>query len=181
MYTNENDIKVKITEALAKGATDNEIFFLEKILDGSLNANFDDGNFIYCGKEKNPQLRHTGYYEIIIQEDCTRHTILAHRLMVMCKIKDIIPNGLEVDHLDEDKSNNRASNLETVTPAENARRRCASQKQQGFKFGVAGCRITAAELLDELAAGKTASEIAIKYGYPSPVPVYHRIKKARCD
>ena len=165
----------KIEMAKKAKATENELFYLGKILNGEIEADFDNGLIFYKDKLKPAICRCTGYCEIVITENHERHTVLAHRLMMMCAIKDIIPRGYEVDHLDNDMSNNKLSNLEIVTPSENARRRTERQKAAGFKFGVP--KMTDDQLIRDLEAGLTPREIAIKYGYSSPVPVYHRMDK----
>jgi hypothetical protein len=45
---------------------------------------------------------------------------MAHRLVYTCKVGPI-HEGLQINHLDLDKQNNRPANLETVTSAENIR------------------------------------------------------------
>jgi len=47
--------------------------------------------------------------------------VMAHRLVYELKVRPI-PEGLEIDHVDRNKSNNRPSNLEPVTGTENQRR-----------------------------------------------------------
>ena len=45
---------------------------------------------------------------------------MAHRLVYVCKVGPI-PEGLQINHIDLDKQNNRPLNLETVTGSENIR------------------------------------------------------------
>lgn len=60
-----------------------------------------------------------GYYKVTLHKDRKMHTEAVHRLVAKAFVKN--PLGLNyVNHKDENKLNNRADNLEWVTPKENA-------------------------------------------------------------
>ena len=55
-----------------------------------------------------------GYYHVTLTKKAKRYHILVHRLVAEAFVDN--PNGYkEVNHIDEDKSNNRADNLEWCT------------------------------------------------------------------
>lgn len=65
-------------------------------------------------------IQHTGYYHVMLRKDRILKAFRFHRLVA----KHFIPNPEnkpEVNHIDGDKSNNKASNLEWCTPSENMR------------------------------------------------------------
>ena len=67
---------------------------------------------------------HKGYFKAQMKEDGKHVARFIHRLVAEAFIPN--PNNLpQVDHLDNDKSNNHASNLEWVTGKENHRRKVA--------------------------------------------------------
>lgn len=63
-----------------------------------------------------PEMINGGYLRVRIRQ---RH-ILVHRMVVETFI-GAIPAGMEVNHKDGDKTNNRVGNLEVVTPRQNVR------------------------------------------------------------
>lgn len=69
-----------------------------------------------------------GYYIITLDHTFTIHEIVADTFI------GPRPEGMEIDHKDEDKSNNNVTNLEYVTHAENMRRHYARQKAAGIKL-----------------------------------------------
>lgn len=61
-----------------------------------------------------------GYLGIKVQIERRQYWMYAHRL-VWEKLNGPIPEGLEINHIDRDRTNNRPCNLEVVTPSENMR------------------------------------------------------------
>lgn len=75
-----------------------------------------------------PQSRMHGYLAVFLYKDgCPRYQVSVHRLVA----EAFLPKpeeATEVNHIDEDKQNNRASNLEWVTRSENMRRGTVSAR-----------------------------------------------------
>lgn len=84
-----------------------------------------------------------GYLRFSSRWSGISHTRFAHCLVAMAFIGPR-PEGMEVDHVDGDKSNCRADNLEYVTHAENQRRAFA----RGQQIPVRGTRHGRAKLTD---------------------------------
>jgi len=61
-----------------------------------------------------PSKNNAGYYQLNIDGKF----IKVHRLVYQC-FKGVIPDDLEVDHIDGNKENNHTSNLQLLTHAEN--------------------------------------------------------------
>lgn len=66
------------------------------------------------------QVNNRGYAKVFLS-DCGKHNgVLVHRLVARAFIVNDDPkNKTQVNHINEDKTDNRAVNLEWVTPAEN--------------------------------------------------------------
>lgn len=67
-----------------------------------------------------------------------RHAVLAHRVVWMVATRSLIPAGLEINHRDGDRENNRPTNLEVVSRSGNVKHsfRVLGQKvkeQRGVK------------------------------------------------
>lgn len=111
-------------------------------------------------------------------------TQLVHRLVIETFI-GTIPNGMQVNHINGIKTDNRLENLEVVTPQENMRHAVAT----GLKTGKAGSENSMAKLTDDeyysvicqIAAGASNQEIADQYGlhsrYVSLIRGKKRLKK----
>lgn len=59
-----------------------------------------------------------GYLQVQLRKDRKYRFLYIHRLVVWAFIGEI-PKGMQVNHIDEDKKNNRLSNLEIVTHRQN--------------------------------------------------------------
>jgi hypothetical protein len=71
----------------------------------------------YKGRILKQCRKQNGYMEVVVKRQCEQH-FLVHRLVAQTFIPN--PNGYPtVNHLDENKENNKADNLEWVTSAEN--------------------------------------------------------------
>lgn len=77
-------------------------------------------NYKRTGKVKvlSPQATKGGYLQVLLYKDGKKKRFYVHRLVVIAFIGDI-PKGMVVNHLNEDKLDNRLSNLEVVTQKEN--------------------------------------------------------------
>ena len=75
----------------------------------------------YISKERllTPQLSKGGYYRVVLSKDGKSKHFFIHRLVAEAFIG--VNKGMTINHKDEDKSNNRADNLEYMTRAENVR------------------------------------------------------------
>ena len=67
-----------------------------------------------------PQKNRKGYLHVMLCKGDSRKHFLVHRLVAEAFIGER-PADCEVNHIDEDKTNNRAENLEYVTHTENIR------------------------------------------------------------
>jgi len=67
-----------------------------------------------------PQTNKKGYLHLALSKGDTYKHYLVHRLVAEAFIGER-PNDCEVNHIDENKANNRADNLEYVTHTENVR------------------------------------------------------------
>lgn len=61
-----------------------------------------------------------GYHRVFIRINHKGYNFLVHRL-VFEAFNGKIPDGLQVNHIDENKDNNKLSNLNLLTPGENSR------------------------------------------------------------
>ena len=80
---------------------------------------FYDANGHYH-KEKimTPQFVGKGYLKVVLKKDGISKQFYVHRLVGMMFV-DGYDNSLQINHKDEDKTNNRADNLEWVTSKKN--------------------------------------------------------------
>lgn len=67
------------------------------------------------GKWKKPTLSNRGYYTVTLHKDGESKCFPVHRLVAICFKPEGYSPELQVNHIDEDKTNNHASNLEWVT------------------------------------------------------------------
>jgi hypothetical protein len=79
-----------------------------------------DGVNTYAGKLLTPCKSANGYMIVGLHQNGKRVNQLVHRLVAEAFIGKI-ENGLEVNHKDGDKLNNRVENLEIVTKSENCK------------------------------------------------------------
>lgn len=67
-----------------------------------------------------PSTNYKGYNVVTLYDDCGPRSFLVHRLVWMA-FNGPIPNNLQINHINEVKTDNRLDNLEAVTAAENIR------------------------------------------------------------
>lgn len=93
-----------------------------------------------------------GYPSVQLCVNGKRTTLFVHRLVAAAFIGPC-PSGLEVNHLDRDKTNNRSENLEYVTRSENERHayRMGFRAARGEDNGAAKLTIDEARRIRELA------------------------------
>ena len=98
LYGVSNLGRVKSLERFRKGKNGSLVGIKEKIL--------------------NPQINHNGYYRVGLCKNSKIRFYMVHRL-VWIAFNGQIPEGYEVNHINEVKSNNRLSNLNLMTRKEN--------------------------------------------------------------
>ena len=94
-----------------------------RMRDGKLQGTFTQRR---PAKVLSPCVTKSGYYEIAFMLHGKRKKYMVHRLVAA----EFVPGhfeGASVDHLDGNKLNNRADNLEWVTLSENTRRQWGRQ------------------------------------------------------
>ena len=91
---------------------------LEKFIYDTINrTQHNKERILKPGKSK------TGYLQVILCKDRKIKTFSVHRLVAMTFLEN--PNNLEtVHHIDEDKTNNKVSNLEWTTQKKNVQYSC---------------------------------------------------------
>lgn len=77
------------------------------------------------GKLLSPCTTKSGYLEVALMVQGKRKKFSVHRLVGRAFVEGYF-DGASIDHLDGDKKNNRADNLEWVTLSENTRRQWAT-------------------------------------------------------
>ena len=111
-----------------------------------------------------------------------QRTFRMHRLVAIHFISDQSSTDLEIDHIDADKTNNRASNLEWVTHEENMRR----ANEKGLIPYKSGCDVYNAKfkkkeikliraLADENLPIKIIRRICVKMGFNFTYSDFHDI------
>ena len=98
LYQVSNLGRVKSLERFRKGANGSLVTVKEKILKPLIDK---------------------GYYQVCLFKQSTRKAYLVHRL-VWSAFNGSIPEGLQVNHINEVKSDNRLSNLNLMTAKENS-------------------------------------------------------------
>lgn len=98
LYRVSNLGRVKSLERFRKGENDSLVSVKERIL--------------------KPWITHNGYYLVGLCKNSIRKMYLVHRL-VWITFNGQIPEGYEVNHINEVKSNNRLENLNLMTHKEN--------------------------------------------------------------
>lgn len=93
-----------------------------------------------------------GYYQIMLCKEGDQRSFLVHRL-VFEAFNGNIPEGLEINHIDENKKNNSICNLEVVTHTENVRhgtgieRSAKTMKEKKYFCKAVGQYTTSGQLL----------------------------------
>ena len=74
-----------------------------------------------------------GYPNIVFKFNGKTQNCYVHRFVYEC-FHGIIPNGMQVDHIDNNKLNNRLSNLQLLTPSENIRKTFIDNPNLRFEY-----------------------------------------------
>ena len=87
----------------------------------------------YKGKLRQTSTDNNGYQKICVSSNGVVKAYVAHRLVAKYFLEDFDPE-LEVDHIDDNRSNNKASNLRMVSRLENVRKPSTLEKmRKNFK------------------------------------------------
>lgn len=88
----------------------------------------EDGKlFGYKGREMANPLNNHGYVQNELSTEIGKKSFKRHRLVALAFI-DNLDNKDQVNHIDEDKTNNHVSNLEWATPKENSQHGTRNQR-----------------------------------------------------
>lgn len=79
---------------------------------------FKVGTRLHKGKLLKPFNNGCGYLHVVLYKDNKKKMFLVHRL-VYASFHGKIPEGMQVNHIDEDKTNNSLENLNLMTPKQN--------------------------------------------------------------
>jgi hypothetical protein len=97
-------------------STSGEIFRLKK-----------NGNLVKCkGCAPNSKLK---YWRFSYVCEGKNYYTYIHRVIMTSFTEEVIPENLEVDHIDNDKNNNSRANLQLLTRKENVAKRNADKKK----------------------------------------------------
>jgi hypothetical protein len=97
-------------------STSGEIFRLKK-----------NGNLVKCkGCAPNSKLK---YWRFSYVYEGKNYYTYIHRVIMTSFTEEVIPENLEVDHIDNDKNNNSRANLQLLTRKENVAKRNADKKK----------------------------------------------------
>lgn len=103
-----------------------------------------------------------GYFGVGLCKDGLKKRTYIHRIVAIAFHKNT--NGkAEVNHIDGDRSNNKADNLEWVTRSENHKHRYDYLKQKGVNFGKTGKDNWTSKVIAKL--NDSGNIIEIYYGY----------------
>lgn len=87
-----------------------------------------------CACKQNSKYMRVG---VIDSHDNKMHSVKVHRLVYMTFVGEI-PEGMQIDHIDGDKSNNNLDNLRCVSPKENSNNPNTIWKLKGENNGMFG-------------------------------------------
>ena len=81
-------------------------------------VNSNGGTRLHKGKVLKPGMYRVGYLHVVLCKEGKPTAFSVHRLVYEA-FHGKIPEGMQVNHIDEDKSNNSLNNLNLMTPKEN--------------------------------------------------------------
>lgn len=147
----------------------------------------DDNLNVYGPRKKLTPTRHnTGYLVYsVFDDDKKQHQERVHRFIWECDTQQLIPEGMQINHIDGNKQNNSLDNLELCTAKENA----VHRDESGLRCIIYGSdhsnsKIDHSEvfgLFRDILNGYSNGEIGSKYNlhprYVSLIRHKHRRKK----
>lgn len=146
----------------------------ELIASGRLRVDLDAG-LIYSKKSNTPDkplgaLTKKGYIRVCLTISGKQAHALAHRV-IWCAKHGPLPDGLQIDHINCLKTDNRISNLHLVDQRENIRRANIAGLMRPPKHGDHyGARLTAddvANIRRRASNGESGASIALAFGISS--------------
>lgn len=108
----------------------------------------DHFDVYHLGKKLKPHTDRNGYIQYLFSHNSTHYSISAHVLMYTWFIQDI-PEGYQIHHKDNNRSNNDIKNLEMLTPEEHYDRHIGQTgKNMTFKAEMPKKKVYTIEYLD---------------------------------
>lgn len=95
-----------------------EVSNLGKVRSLDRLANRNGGTMLCKGRILKPLKTSNGYHQVDLYNDGKKIRFYVHRLVYEA-FNGQIPEGMQVNHIDEDKTNNRLDNINMMTPKEN--------------------------------------------------------------
>ena len=127
------------------------------------------------GRIMNPSPNERGYLQASFTiEKRKKRTVKVHRVVALVFIGER-PPGMQINHINGNKRDNRAENLEYVTGAENIRHACKNNLYDAEKLKESGRRLGALRkqklkpeavrsIRERVASGERASVLSEEYG-----------------
>lgn len=134
-----------------------EVFSLPRVVKGKGNSS---------QIRKAHKLRHDiskGYHRVTLFKENVRTRYMVHRLVAMVYVPNPC-NKPEVNHIDGDKDNNDASNLEWVTSSENQIHAFSTGLQKGKPTNYKLTEIEVEEIKRRLSKGERGCDLSKIYG-----------------
>ena len=141
---------------------------LDRIASGHWAIDSQAGLIISTTSGKPITMRNdAGYVYAQFKVDGTRHTVRAHRV-IWESVHGAIPDGMEINHINAEKADNRLGNLEVVTPKQNTAHaaslglRDQPTGEQGYSAKLTQAQVDAIRSL--ATKGDTQRSIAARFG-----------------
>ena len=156
---------------------------MEKVIKEFPNYTINENGIIkntLTGKIRKPTLSSIGYYLIDLYNKDMKKKFYLHRLIAEYFVHNPDPvNKIYVNHIDGDKTNNKISNLEWVTPSENI--------IHAYKTGLQSYKRKESKdmykhyLLNYFLKGITITEIAENYSLNALTQLSYHLKEAAIE
>lgn len=125
-----------------------------------------------CGRVRNaktmrvlkPHDNGYGYLTVGLCQHGKQRTLRVHRLVFVAFVGGV-PEGMEINHIDEDKHNNRLENLEVITHADNMAYGMRGRRQSNTMRKLVGRPITQYNLDGTIVCVHNSIAEAIERGY----------------